>query len=226
MYLDTISAPIRAKVEPVGDRAMLMTKAMLPASITVVQETIAPNGESGTLKIKGLAASLMASGQKMNYGTIELVKEAGVWKVGKQTWSETEGADGSKALKEIQEMRSSSCKGVTGLPESLPDQAMVQLQPSETQIAKFSVPPNGSKDIRYPSQGPQQTMFRIAMNQALRCKYQDDYPAGMSIDGGKKWLYSFAAGQAVTPVNGSINLMFKNNGQEVLNFLVVTTTAR
>jgi hypothetical protein len=222
-YLDSLSARQRAKVAPIGEKVMQISKSMFPSSLTFVNESISVSGDSGILKVKGMARSFTSTSENMSYGTINLVKEAGAWKIDQQAWSDQEWITTSEIQQKNKSRQEASCIGVTGKPESLAEQEMLKLLPGETQVAKFALPPNGSKEIQLASNSAQQITFRVAFNKALQCKYGADYPTGMSVDGGKKWLYSYYAGQQVMPGNGKINLAFKNNAQETMNFLVVST---
>jgi hypothetical protein len=223
IYLDSLSARQRDKVAHVGEKAMQITKSIFPSSLTFVNESISVAGDTGILKVKGMAPSFISAGEKMSYGTINLVKEAGIWRIDQQAWSDQEWLTTNEIQQKNQSRQESSCSGVTGKPESLADQEMLKLLPGETRLAKFSLPPNGSTEIQLASNSAQQITFRVAFNNALRCKYGTDYPTGMSLDGGKKWLYSYYAGQQVQPSNGKINLSFKSNAQETMNFIVVST---
>ncbi len=221
-YLDSFSARQRAKVELSGEKMLPMIKAMIPLSTVVADETIAPTGDKGVLKVKGITISMISGKEETSYGTVELVKEAGAWKMDQQAWSNKEWTTTEAMRQESKAQQVTSCAGVNGKAESLPDQDMVKLMPGETQIAKFALEPNGKKDIRYQTKSAQMITFRVAHNKALSCKYEGKYPTGMSMDGGKQWIESYYAGQKPQPVNGAINLSFRNTAQETMNFLVVT----
>lgn len=222
-FLDTMSSRQRIKIEPVGQEALALTKALVPCSITVVDEVISPSGNTGTLRVKGMAPAIGSSGEKMNYGTIELVKEGGMWKVDKSSWSDEEWKNEREIGQQAHKQRDAACKNASEKPESSADDFTLRIYPGETQIAKFSLSSNANKEIKIPATAARNIMFRAATNSALRCKYGNDYPTGMSVDGGKRWLYSYSAGQGVEPVNGTISLSFKNNAQEMINFVVVAT---
>ncbi|MBI1889599.1 MAG: DUF4124 domain-containing protein [Burkholderiales bacterium] len=222
-FLDTMSSRQRIKVEPVGEKALALTKALVPRSIAVVDEVISPSGNTGTLRVKGMAPAMGSSGEKMNYGTIELVKEGGMWKVDKSSWSDEEWKNAGEIGQQAHKLRDAACKNASGKPESPADDFTLRTYPGETQIAKFSLSSNAGKEIKVPATAARNIMFRAAANSALRCKYSSDYPTGMSADGGKRWLYSYSAGQRVEPVNGTISLSFRNNAQEMINFVVVAT---
>lgn len=219
--LTTLSQQFRAKVEPTGEQGLMMMRMMLPYSLIYGNEEISPSGDKGVLKVKGMAQSIISPAQdQMTYGTIEFVKEAGAWKIGRQSWSGNEDSYAGHAQQEVQKLQQESCAGVVGKPESLPDQDMMKLQPGETQIAKFALSSKTRKEISFPASASQRVMYRVALNNALRCKYKNNYPTGMSVDG-KQWLYSFAAGIRVEPVNGSVKLALRNDADEEINFIVV-----
>ncbi len=219
--LTTLSQQFRAKVEPAGEKGLMMLRMALPYSLIYGNEEISPSGDKGVLKVKGMAKSFISSGQdQMTYGTIEFVKEAGAWKISRQSWSGNEDSYAGQAQQEMQKSQQESCAGVVGKPESLPEQDMMKLLPGETQIAKFALSPKTRKDISFSASVSQRIMYRVALNNALRCKYKNNYPTGMSVDG-KQWLYSFAAGIRVEPVNGSVKLALKNDADEEINFIVV-----
>jgi hypothetical protein len=70
------------KAEPAADRAMMfdMIKEFAPKDVKVVKET--PSAGGATIEASGSDGS----GATMK-GTITLVKEAGAWKVDKDSWS-------------------------------------------------------------------------------------------------------------------------------------------
>lgn len=220
-YLDTLAARRRAQVEPGGEKSLRMFNAMLPHSTRVVEETISPGGDKGTLKVKGIGPSLGTGKEAPTYGTIEFVKEAGAWKIDQQAWSAKEWTTATAIGQSIQGQQAAPCAGVPGKPESPPDQEMVRLLAGETLIAKFELAPGATRQIRHAASGRQKITFRVAHNDALKCKYGSDYPAGMKADG-KHWIHGFYAGQTVEPVNGQIALAFKNDAQEPMNFIVVS----
>jgi hypothetical protein len=221
-YLDSLSAKHRAKAEPHGEKTLPIVKAMLPSSVTVVDESIAEPDDKGTLRIKGVMA-MLSDKEQVSYGTIELVKESGAWKIDQQGWSNNAWKSSGTIKQEGKDRQVASCAGVTGKPESLPDQDMVKLMPGETQVAKFALEPNGKKEIRHPATSTQDINFRVAHNRALACKFGDKYPVEMKVGGEKYGMASFAAGLKAEPVNGVISLSFKNMGQETMNFLVASS---
>ena len=219
-FLSTLSTQTRAKVEPSGEKSLMIMRAMIPYSLVFGKEEIASSGDKGVLKVKGMMKSFISGEGQMSYGTIEFLREMGAWKISRMSWSSNEDGYVGQAQQELARLKQESCAGVSGKPESLPEQDMVKLQPGETQIAKFALSPKTSKDVTFAASSSQKVMYRVALNNALRCKYKDNYPTGMSVDG-KQWLYAFFAGTRVEPVNGSIKLAFRNNADEMINFIVV-----
>jgi hypothetical protein len=69
----------------------LMAK-MLPASYSVADTTINPDGKSAELRATGMATGLMGGKPETNYGVVRLVKEGNAWKVDKTEWSNQQPA--------------------------------------------------------------------------------------------------------------------------------------
>ncbi len=61
-----------------------MIAEFMPKSISVVEQTIAPDGKSATLKLTGKGG--MGSDEGVS-GTVSLVKEESGWKIEREQWS-------------------------------------------------------------------------------------------------------------------------------------------
>ena len=83
--LPYMSAATRKQVEstPAGERAEMFEFIKLMGAMTnmkIVKE--APNGTGATLTVEGVD-----SDKAKTTGTIDIVKEGGAWKLGKESWS-------------------------------------------------------------------------------------------------------------------------------------------
>ena len=64
-----------------------MMKALLPVAFKVNEKRVSPNGQSARLIVSGPAGLALGDKPETLYGTINMVLEAGEWKVGNMDWS-------------------------------------------------------------------------------------------------------------------------------------------
>lgn len=219
-YLDTLTSRRREEAQAAGERQLDMQRYMAPTNVHVVEESVSKDGRSGMLKVKAVIP--LSGSDDAQLGTVEFVREDGDWKIDTQAWSDREWVRAKDLKGAALSMQAEGCADVKARPESLPNQEMMKVSFKETQVAKFELMPGGTKDVSFPATRVQKISYRVAFNNALKCKYKGDYPTGMSMDGGKTWIYSFHAGQSVKPKDGQIKLAFRNKGQEPMNLVVVT----
>jgi Domain of unknown function (DUF4124) len=198
----------------------------IPVGVNLVDELVATTGEEGFLTIRATDDVRILDPARGPYWLIKFVNEKGVWKFD-ETIATAESFDRVKAA--IRRLQLNSCIYAVGKPESLPNGGAMRLLPSEKQVDKFALEPNEKKALSFPAVKEQIIAFRAAHNQALACKYMPkypndslNYPTGISTDAGKTWTDDFDSIMRVKPVNGAINLLVKNAGQETMNIIVAT----
>lgn len=217
-YLQLVPTERRAKMEGFGKGALAALNAIQPKEVEVVDTVI--NGDAATLKAKGKSPTMVAGANAESHGTIRMLKENGVWKVDAPGWSNQ--AWGSVAAPDIQVARKSTCQGIPGKPESLPDHPALKAGAGEAVVSRVSLDSGSTSEVSFAVKHRQRVSFRVAFNEALRCQYAEP-PAAMSIDGGKQWLHAYASGYTLDPVNGRIAVILKNTAQETLSLVVVTS---
>jgi len=65
-------------------------KVLVPREVTITRTTIAPDGRSAQLEVRGMGKALVGEGEDPMVGAIRMVVEDGAWKIDTSHWKNEE----------------------------------------------------------------------------------------------------------------------------------------
>lgn len=96
-FLSSLSTRQRKLQESGGQQSLKVAREQLPPALEMLAEEITPAGDKGVLKVKGVDKGAGPGKAVTTYGTVELVKESGLWRVHQLVWSDAQRATVAQA---------------------------------------------------------------------------------------------------------------------------------